>query len=377
MKKSLLKMFLKDNIKLFLTIILSIGLIVWVIQSVGFLDFVSEDGHGFKVYFSYSILNFPKILHRILPFIFFISLFYQITQYENNNELIIFWINGVKKIQFIHMILLYSFLFLLIQIFLGSYISPKGQDQARSFIRNSNMDFFPAMLKEEKFIDAVEKLTIYIDKKDNYGNYINIFLKEDMGAGDATKSKIIYAKKAKLISNDQERYFKFFDGKLINNDGEKTTVLDFETINFNLLSYDTKSTTFPKIQEVGSYLLFKCFFYKQENKVDIFLDDRLGCNDASMNEINQELLKRFYMPIYLPLIALIISLIVIKSKENKNYINFKLLLFFLIFLTIIVSEISLRYSTINKFGFLFFISFPVLSFITIYLSLIKKFKSIV
>ena len=48
MKKSLLKMFLKDNIKLFLTIILSIGLIVWVIQSVGFLDFVTEDGHVSK-----------------------------------------------------------------------------------------------------------------------------------------------------------------------------------------------------------------------------------------------------------------------------------------------------------------------------------------
>ena len=165
MKKIIFRKISTDCLRFFLLSILSVSSIIWVLQAVNFLDFVTEDGHGFKVYFSYSILNFPKILHRILPFIFFISLFYQITQYENNNELIIFWINGVKKIQFIHMILLYSFLFLLIQIFLGSYISPKGQDQARSFIRNSNMDFFPAMLKEEKFIDAVEKLTIYIDKK--------------------------------------------------------------------------------------------------------------------------------------------------------------------------------------------------------------------
>ena len=134
---------------------------------------------------------------------------------------------------------------------------------------------------------------------------------------------------------------------------------------------------FPRFKKLAVIYYSNVFFYKQKNKVDIFLDDRLGCNDASMNEINQELLKRFYMPIYLPLLALIISLITIRSKENKNYTNFKLLLFFLIFLTIIVSEISLRYSTTNKFGFLFFISFPILSFITIYLSLIKKFKSIV
>ena len=379
MKKSLLKMFLKDNLKLFLTILLSIGLIVWVIQSVGFLDFVTEDGHGLKVYFSYSILNIPKILHRILPFIFFISLFYQITQYENNNELIIFWMNGLNKIQFINMILLYSFLFLLIQIFLGSYISPKGQDGARSYIRNSNMDFFPTMIREEKFIDAIENLTIFVEEKDNYGNYINIFMKEDLNivGGSINKSKIIYAKKAELISNDKERYFKFIDGKLINTDQDKTTILDFETINFNLLKFNTKTTTYPKIQEVGSNILFKCIYYRQKNKIKEFKSPKLSCNERTMNDIIQEMFKRFYMPIYLPLLALLISLIITKSKEDKNYLNFKLLLFISVFLVILISEISLRYSTNNKFTFLFFTSFPILSFLTIYISLIKKFKGVV
>ena len=38
------------------------GLIVWTLQAVNYFDFVSEDGHGLKVYFSYTILNFPKII---------------------------------------------------------------------------------------------------------------------------------------------------------------------------------------------------------------------------------------------------------------------------------------------------------------------------
>ena len=81
MKKLLFQKFLKDTLKSFIIISLSIGLIVWVIQAVGFLDFVTEDGHSLYVYFSYSLLNFPKMVHRIIPFIFFISLFYQITQF--------------------------------------------------------------------------------------------------------------------------------------------------------------------------------------------------------------------------------------------------------------------------------------------------------
>ena len=100
MKKLLFQKFISDTFKFFLLIAITIGLIVWVIQAVGFLDFVTEDGHGLMVYFSYSLLNFPKIIHRILPFVFFISLFYQIYQYEIKNELVIFWTNGIKKIQF-------------------------------------------------------------------------------------------------------------------------------------------------------------------------------------------------------------------------------------------------------------------------------------
>ena len=61
MKKLLFRNFLKDTLKFFIVVCLSISLIVWVIQAVGFLDFVIDDGHGLYVYFSYSLLNFPKI----------------------------------------------------------------------------------------------------------------------------------------------------------------------------------------------------------------------------------------------------------------------------------------------------------------------------
>ena len=82
MKKLLFLKFLKDTFKIFIIIIFSVGSIVWVIKAVGFLDIVSEDGHGLLVYLWYTILNFPKIISRILPFIFIIALFYKITEYE-------------------------------------------------------------------------------------------------------------------------------------------------------------------------------------------------------------------------------------------------------------------------------------------------------
>ena len=376
MKKLLFRKFIQHNIRIFLAIILSIGSIVWILQSVNFLDFVTNDGHSLKVYFQYTLLNFPKIIHRILPFVFFISLFYQIALYEENNQLLVFWIHGVKKIQLINIIIAYSILLTLTQIILGGFISPKAQDEARSFIRNSNMDFFPFIVRPGKFVDAVEGLTIFIEKENKKGFYENIFLKDDLENNiTEMKSQIIFAKNATLINSKERRYFKLFDGKLIKINNDQIDVFEFKSIDFDLSKFTTKTTTFPKIQEVATRILMRCIIFEYNNELEKFKDNNyLTCNATRIYKVRQEILKRFFLPIYIPLIALISCLLILKSKEAKDYSFLKLLLFVTIFFVIVISEISLRYSSYNITSILFFTLFPILSFLTIYIILNMKLR---
>ena len=375
MKKLLFKKFLKDTLKFFIIIGLVVSIIVWVIQAVGYLDYITEDGHSLYVYFSYSIFNYPKIIHRILPFIFFISLFYQISQYELRNELIIFWTNGINKISFINIVILYSIIITLFQVFLGSFLSPIGQNEARSYLRNSNIDFFPSLVKEGKFIDVVTNLTIFIESKDEFGNYKNIFLNDSLTGKDGPKSQMIFAKKGILVSENNNRYFQLSDGEILNTDYGKVTNIKFDKIDFNLAKYETSSTTYPKIQETNSYTLLKCIYYFQKKRLNEFNDKYIKCEPRLINSLIQELLKRFFQPIYFPLIGLTCGLLILKSKESINYNKFKFYLFSIIFLIIVISEVSLRYSTYGKASVLFFIFLPILSFFIIYFSLIKKFST--
>ena len=135
MKKLIFRKFLLDAFLSFLVLIFSFSIIVWVIQAVNYLDFVSEDGHGFKVYFLYTLFNFPKIFSKLFLISLFISLFYIILKFENDNELSIYWSVGVSKINFINNVLKFSLLLLLIQLVFTSYISPKSQNMGKSFIR--------------------------------------------------------------------------------------------------------------------------------------------------------------------------------------------------------------------------------------------------
>jgi len=369
MKKLIFTKFLTDIAKSFFLISISFSIIVWAIQSVNYLELITEDGHGFKVYFLYTLLNFPKIFTKLLPFVFFISLFSKIIEYEMQNELIIFWSNGISKIKFINVLIIFSFLFLIFQLFFGSYVSPLSQYKARTLLKNSNIDFFPSLIKEGKFIDAITGLTIFIDEKNDYGKYSNIFLKEETSDGI---KRMIYAKNGNLINDSKKKVFKLINGKIIDKKKKKSVEFEFDELNIDLSQYGSKTITRPKIQEINSFKLLKCIIYNYKNKIREFKDDDFICRLSTLDVMKQVLLRRFHLPLYLPLISLLCGILVFKSKEYTYYNRFKYSLFAFTFLIIVFSEISLRYALINFFSFIFFMTFPIIIFFTLYI--ILKYK---
>ena len=364
--------FFKDFTNFFLSIILSISIIVWVIQAVNYLDLVSEDGHGFKIYFLYTLYTLPKIISRILPFIFFISLFYIIVKYENNNELIIFWTTGIKKIEFVNKIIKLSLIYLLFQLFLTSYLVPKTQDAARSYIRSSNIDFFSGLIKEKKFIDPASGLTIFVNKKKPDGSFEKIFLKDK---STNKKYQIIYAEKGKIVNNKNINFLVLNKGKIINNDSGNSTVFNFKKTEFNLSKYTTKTTTFPKIQEINSDILLNCIYSLKKKIIrNELFDEYFSCNEENSKNMKQELFKRIIIPFYLPLISLIAAMLIIQSKDHYSYNRFRIILFIIGTLSIIFSEISVRYSSISELMTIIFMMIPILLFFLTYIFLSNRLR---
>jgi len=371
MKKLIFRKLISDLTILLLFLTFSIGLIVWTMQAVNYLDFVTEDGHSLKIYFMYSVYNFPKIIHRLTPFIFFITLFYLVIRYESRNELIIFWTHGINKFNFTNQIILFSLILTIFQIFIGSLVSPNFQYKARIFLKDSNIDFFSSLIKERKFINIVEGLTIFIDKKNEDESFSNIFI------DDSSKNitKMIYAKKGIILEDGNQKTFKLFEGKVINKENSKINTFEFDQIDFNLTNYTSNTILVPKIQEISSKILLNCFL-KLNNKIEIFSikSDNLLCDVTLYEDLTQELLKRFYKPLYIPIIALLCSFLILSSKNNINYNYDKKKILFITFLTLIFSEVSLRYSASNMLLTKIYLIIPWLYFTVIYFRLIKKLK---
>ena len=369
MKKLIFLKFTKDTLIFFTLMCLVVGIIVWTLQAVNYFDFVVQDGHGLKTYFSYTILNFPKIIHRIIPFIFFISLFYMLINYEIRNELLIFWISGISKIDFANKIIFLSVILTVLQIGMGSYFSPISQFKWREFLNNSNIDFFTSLIKEGKFINAVDGLTIFIKKKNEDGSFSKVFI------DDSSKSntKMIYAKNGNIIDNEKRKVFKLLKGQVINKEKKKINVFEFDEIDFNLADYSSNTILVAKIQEMPSIRLLKCSF-KFSNYKSFDKKYNFRCDDSIRNEINQELFKRFYKPLYIPVIAIMCCFLIIFPKNNIRYKKNRKITFLITFLIIVLSEASLRYSTTSNLTTSIYLILPWVSFIIVYLIFYSRAK---
>ena len=374
MEKILFRKFILDVTLRALIIIFTIGLIVWIIQAVNYLDFVIDDGHNFAIYFYYNLFNFPKIIHRILPFVFGISIFFELLRYEKNNELLIFWTNGITKKKFILNLINFAFIVMFVQILIGSIISPASQLKARTILKDSNMDFLPNLIKQGKFIDTVSGITIFINEKVSQDSFKNIFIQEgDLFSLDESNNQIIFAKEGILI-NENKKVFRLLNGKIIStNNNNKLISFEFDKIDYNLSNLSSKTIKAAKIQELPSSKIIKCSLSLFNDK--IYLDDMFRCEKSRLKNLNQEIYKRFIKPFYIPLLALICCFLLTFSKVQNNFTLNTIKVFLYVFLALVLSETFMRYAEESKSQFIFMMFVPIIFYFLIYNFLIKKVET--
>ena len=368
MKKMLFRKLLMDYMSFFLIALFSSSIVIWVFQAVNFLDIMIEDGRDYKIYISYSLLNFPKIINKIFPFVLFFSLFHLTIKYENNNELLIFWTFGITKIELTNFILKFSLILMLIQIFLSSIIIPISQDIARSFLRTSTVNFFGNFIKPQRFNDTIKNVTIYSEKKNAEGNLINLYLKKQISENNF---QITYAKKGVFKKYDNPSTLVLYNGETITAKNDQITNFSFSKSDFPLNNFQSNTTTYKKTQELTSLNLIRCvkllYSKKPINSYAI-----QNCSKKNLRNIYQELYKRFIIPLYIPLLVLVPLLLTLTSKENLNYSRVKILTFMIGLFIIIFSETSIRMISEIFLKNLFFTILPFLFLFTFYLIYFNK-----
>jgi len=377
MKKILYKNLFKDCFIFFLIALTSSAIIIWVFQAVNYLDLMVEDGRDFLVYLNYTLLNFPKILTKLIPFIIFFSIFYTISKYEANNELMILWNIGINKIKLVNFFLKISIIIFILQLFLTTFLVPNFQNISRDLIRSSELSFGESLFKPKKFNDTIKNLTIYIDDKDQNNFLKNIYIKKDI---DENSFQVTFAKKGKFIKKGNNNVLELYEGETINKNDNKISNFSFSKSDFYFLENETGILEFNKIQEMTTLDMFICLNNIKNLNFEILKNTKVSennkhnCRISGVGNIYKELYKRFLLPFYIPILILITQLLIIKNKEYKNYSKLKVMIFLFGFFMIIFSESTLKMVSNNFINNLDIILLPIFLILSFYIYFFNLFK---
>ena len=354
--------------KTFLIILFGLSIIALTVRAVNFLDLIVDSGYDVTTYFKYSILNLFGVAPKFIPLSFLLALIIFILKHKQNSEFVILWTSGVKKVYLVHLFFITSTIILTVYLVFTTLITPLALNKSRLLLSSENFSSFIPTVRTQQFSDSFKGFTFIVEKKIN-NELKNIFL-HDKGNNlknlSSNTSKIssttILAEKG--IAND--KMLVMFNGQIISTkENFENELIKFEQLNIDLSSLSNTTIKKPKVQETDTISLVKCYFDKSSIQTAF-------CNEDFKKEILSTLNRRIIIPFYIPVLSLICSLLLIKSK--KNFFQ-NLSIFFCSFLIILFTELAVRYTGINSFILYTFILMPFSLLFILYTFLIYKFSN--
>ncbi len=359
--------FIFEIIKTFLVILFGLSIIALTVRAVNFLDLIVDSGYPPITYFKYSFLNLFGIAPKFIPLSFLLALKIFIIKHLQDSELLILWTSGVKKIRLVNLFFITSIFIFSLYILLTTFLTPYALNKSRLLLSKDQLNSFLPTIKTSQFSDSFKGFTLIVDEKNN-NELKNIFL-HDKGnnlknlSSDITKTQntTILAKSGIV---EKKKMF-LFKGQIITSkkDNTKNEIIKFDQLNIDLSDLSTTTIKKPKLQETSTMVLFNCFL--KNTFGDSF------CEKDLKDEIIPTLNRRIVLPLYIPVISLICSLLLIKTKEK--YLN-RVCIFLYSFMLLVFTEMAVRYTGINNFIKIFFVIFPFFLLTIFYSFLIFKFS---
>ena len=359
--------YLIEIFKTFLLILFGLSLIALTIRAVNFLDLIVENGYPTSIYFSYSFLNLFGLFPKFIPLSFLIAIFLFIYRHLENSEFLILWTSGLKKINLVNLFFNSSLIVLSFYLIFSIYITPLMLNKSRQLLANDKYNSILPTLKTNEFNDSFKNLIIFVEEK--FENKVkNIFIQDNGNylkklTPNSSKNQI-----TNIIANEgivQKKELFLINGQIIsfNKQSKKNEIIKFDQLGINFLDIDTNQIKQPKIQETSTNKLFKCVFTNELNNN--------FCNNESKKEIIPALNRRLSLPLYIPVISLLCSLLIIKSK--KIYYK-KSIIFSYCFVLLVIIELCIKYTGLNYITQIIFLIIPFILSVFLYIFLNRAFS---
>jgi len=363
-----------ELLKSFILILFSLSLIAWTVRAVNFLDLIVDSGYSTSTYFTYSVLNLTNIMTKFIPLSFLLAILLTIIRLERQNELLVLWTSGVAKSKITNLFFIISIFIFLIYLVFSTIITPTALNKSRSLVKESRVDTVASLIKPNAFSDTFKGLTFFVEEKES--NIIkNIFIKDDsnnlnslLPKNSTAKNKTVIAERG-VISKSKI----ILENGIIQSYQKDNTIkiIQFNKTLLNFGNLDNRVIKDVKIQETSTYKILSCLKNYYFNQIPEGYVKNCPKNNIAI--VIETFSRRVLMPLYIPLVSILISFLLIYTKNKKTKILNRYVFFALSFMLLVLSELLVRYSGISNIGFFAYLLIPITFLPILYFILLNNF----
>ncbi|MEE8123986.1 MAG: LptF/LptG family permease, partial [Alphaproteobacteria bacterium] len=157
--------------------------VVWLTQSLNFLDLVINRNLPVGIFLSLSILALPMMMSVLLPIAMFAAVTFTFTKLTIDSELVILRASGISQPALARPALALAGLVTLLCYALTLYLMPLAHRNFRDLKFAIRGNYSYIMLREGVFNTIMDGLTVYVRARDSNGELLGILVHDSRTPG--------------------------------------------------------------------------------------------------------------------------------------------------------------------------------------------------
>jgi len=271
---------------------LTLSVIIFLTQSLRFLELVIEAGASSAAFWQLTLLALPRFFEVILPLALMAGTIFVYARMISDSEMVVLRGAGFSALNLSRPAIVVAIIVVVILMSITMYVGPKSLSKMQEMRQVIKSQFSMLFLKEGVFNQIGSGLTVYIREKDNAGELRGILIHD--GRDSSKNPSTVIARRGVLVSQEDGFEVLVYEGSRQEYDSDKKVL--------NRLNFDSYSLALPNSDEVRQR-------WSEPDERTIFALLNPDLNDPkdvkNLRALQLEIHKRFISPFLAVCFALV------------------------------------------------------------------------
>jgi lipopolysaccharide export system permease protein len=234
----------------FLLVCFSLLSMLWLTQSLRFVEMVTRQSMPVYLFAEMTSLLMPRIFNILSPIAVFVSVLFVYNRLIADRELIVMQATGISPWQNSKAAVLVGLLLIGVNVYVMNYGIPLAEETFRELEWRVKNNLSQAVLREGEFTNLKNGITVFIDKHEDDGSVRGIFVSDE---SKPNQKVTLTAEKGRLVYTEKGPRILFINGvrQEINTENYSFSTLSFSRYSADFVSIDSKKKKDETVREKG------------------------------------------------------------------------------------------------------------------------------